>query len=220
MLIAPQFLIIGGVAVVVGGLVAFARAQERKRRASYEEFSMIRGFAFEPERPDGERRFAEMFAPFNEGRRRTWGYTISGRKNQEPFVAFEYQWVTGSGKSSTTHRICGVVWERTAVVLPRFALAPEGWFSRLGGLFGMQDIDFDESPEFSREYRLTGPDEESVRKLFSPEIRQYFAATPRQHVAGGGPFLFWWQETRLPPTDHLDEWLEQSDHVRRRFLAA
>jgi hypothetical protein len=208
----------GGVAALLGAAALIARAQQRKRRAAYEEYSLVRGFTFEPERPEGERRFRDAFEPFNQGRRRTWSYTISGTRNRAPFTAFEYTWVTGSGKNSSTHRIGGVVWERDGVTLPTFALSPEGWFSRLGQMFGMQDIDFSESPEFSRGYRLKGPDENGIRSLFTPEIRQFFAATPEQYVAGGGRFLFWWRNLHLPTADQLDEWLEQGDQVRRRFF--
>jgi hypothetical protein len=204
--------------VLLGGGALIARAQERKRRAGYEEYSLTRGFRFEPERVDGERPFQDFFEPFTQGRRRTWGYTISGTKNRAPFTAFEYKWVTGGGKNSSTHRIGGIVWEREAPSLPQFALSPEGWFSRLGEIFGMQDIDFTESAEFSRAYRLKGPDEAGVRSLFTPEIRQFFAATPRQQVAGSGKYLLWWQSGRLPAAERLDEWLELGDQVRRRFF--
>lgn len=217
-MIEPQFLIIGGVAALVGVVALVSRAQQRKRRAAYEEFSMVRGFTFEPERPEGERRFRDVFEPFNEGRRRTWGYTISGTKNQEPFIAFEYQWVTGSGKHSSARRLSGIVWERDDISFPKFALSPEGWFSRLGELFGMHDIDFPESPAFSKAYRLKGPDESSIRQLFTTEIRRFLEATPDQYLAGGGRFLLWWRGRQLPPADELDEWLEQGDQVRRRFL--
>ena len=218
MTIALPWIVMGGVAALLGAGALIARAYERKRRAAYEEYSLTRGFRFEPERPEGERRFRDVFEPFNQGRRRRWGYTISGLKNRAPFTAFEYTWVTGSGKNSSTHRMGGVVWEREAPPLPQFTLSPEGWFTRLGQMFGMQDIDFEESPEFSRAYRLKGPDETGIRSLFTPEIRQFFGATPGQHVAGGGRFLLWWRNMRLPTADQLDEWLEQGDHVRRRFF--
>lgn len=217
-MIPLSLLVIGGsIAVAAGGYLVW-RARERKRRAAYEEFCLVRGFTFEAERPHGELRFADAFDPFTQGRRRTWGYTISGTRNRGPFTAFEYKWVTGSGKHSTTHCIGGIVWERENSTLPKFALSPEGWFSRLGEVFGMQDIDFDESPDFSRAYRLKSPDEGGVRVVLTPEIRQFFAATPDQHVAGGGRFLFWWQSGRLPAADRLDEWLERGDQVRRRFF--
>jgi len=208
----------GGFAVSLGGLALVNAARNRKRRAAFAEYCLIRGFTFEDKRPNGERRYADMFEPFTAGRRSSWGYTISGTKNKVPFTAFEYQWVTGGGKSSSTHRIGGIVWERDKDSLPRFLLSPEGWLSRLGQVFGMQDIDFDESPEFSRMYRLKGPNEPLIRQLFTTEIRRFFEATPNQLVAGGGRFLFWYRNRVLPPPDEFDEWLEQGDHVRRRFF--
>lgn len=215
---ALPWLVFGGLAVMLGGMALLNTTRNRKRRAAFAEYSLIRGFTFEDKRPNGERRYADAFESFNAGHRRTWGNTISGTKNQAPFTAFEYRWTTGGGKSSQTHSICGIVWEHDRDSLPKFALSPEGWFARLGQVFGMQDIDFDESPEFSRMYRLKGPNEPLIRQLFTTEIRRFFEATPKQCVAGGGRFLFWFRNGVLPSPDELDEWLEQGDHVRRRFF--
>jgi hypothetical protein len=215
---ALPWLVFGGLAVALGGGALLFAARNRKRRAAFDEYCLIRGFTFEDKRPNGERRYADAFESFNAGHRRTWGYTISGTKNQALFTAFEYRWTTGGGKSSHTHSICGIVWEQDRDSIPKFALSPEGWFSRLGQVFGMQDIDFDESPEFSRMYRLKGPNEPLIRQLFTTEIRRFFEATPKQQVAGGGRFLFWFRNGVLPPPDELDEWIEQGDHVRRRFF--
>jgi hypothetical protein len=213
-----EVLIVGGAVTIGAAAILIARAVGRKRRAAYEEFSLVRGFRFEAERPDGEAHLREVFEPFDQGRNRRWGYTISGAKNRLPFTAFEYRWATGGGKSSSTHRIAGILWERTGDDFPTFVVSPEGWLTRLGTLFGMQDINFEESPGFSRAYRLKGPDEARVRALFPPDVREFFAATPNQQVAGGGRHLLWWQSGRLPAVDALDEWLEQGDHVRRRFI--
>jgi hypothetical protein len=218
MLIETQWILLGGGLALVGALALVARAAERRRREAYEQHCLIRGFQFEPARPEGERRYREFFEPFNQGRSRHWGYTISGQLRGVAFTAFEYKWVTGGGKSSHTHTIGGLVWERDEAPLPTFILSPEGWFTRLGEVFGMQDIDFAESPDFSRAYRLKGPNEVAIRALFTLEVRQFFAATPDQRVAGAGRFLFWWKDERLPIADGLDEWLEEGDRVRRRFF--
>jgi carbonic anhydrase len=111
-----------------------------------------------------------------------------------------------------------MIWERDDISLPKFTLAPEGWVSRLGDWFRKRDIDFVESPDFSRVYQLKGADEQAVRALFTPELRRFFEATPNQKVNGGGSFLFWWFDEKLPSVERLDEWLEQGDHVRRRFF--
>jgi hypothetical protein len=220
MTIDPQWLIVGGVAAVVGAIAVVHSLREKKRRASYEEFCGIRGFRYEAERPEGERRFRDAFEQFNQGHGRKWTHTLTGSKNGVPFIVYEYKWVTGSGKHSSTHHIHGIIWERDDASFPKFQLSPEGWFSKLGQLFGSHDIDFEDSPEFSDAYRLRGGDEAAIRQLFTPEIRRFFAATPDQCVTGGGRFLFWWKGGHLPPVEQLDEWLEKGDHARRRFFTS
>src|SRR5438093_9624364 len=108
MMIAPPWLFFGGLAALLALMAVVSRSRERKRRAAYEEYSLMRGFTFEPERPDGEHPFREAFEPFNQGHSRSWGYTISGTKNQSPFTAFEYKWTTGGGKSSHRHVLSGM----------------------------------------------------------------------------------------------------------------
>lgn len=54
MLIEPQWVVLGGVAVVLAGGFLLARAAERKRREALEGFCLMRGFRFEPERPGAE----------------------------------------------------------------------------------------------------------------------------------------------------------------------
>lgn len=219
-MIEPWILVAGGLATAGAAAAWFQRARERKRRDAYAEYSLIRGYTYEPRRAQGERRFREAFEVFQQGGNDSWRNTISGTKNRAPFTAFEYVWHTGSGKSRHTHIVSGLVWERDDVSLPRFTLAPEGWFSRLGDWFRKRDIDFIDSPEFSRTYQLKGADEQAVRQLFTSELRRFFEATPNQKVNGSGRFLFWWFDRRLPPAEGLDEWLEQGDHVRRRFFPA
>lgn len=216
-MIEPWILVGGGLAVV-GAAAWFQRARERKRRDAFAEYSLIRGYTYEPQRAEGERRFRAAFEIFTQGDNDSWRNTITGTKNQAPFTAFEYVWQTGSGKSRRTHTISGMIWERDDISLPKFTLAPEGWFSRLGDWFRKRDIDFVESPDFSRVYQLKGADEQAVRALFTPELRRFFEATPNQKVNGGGSFLFWWFDEKLPSVERLDEWLEQGDHVRRRFF--
>ena len=58
--------------------------------------------------------------------------------------------------------------------LPSFSLKPEGFLHRLVASLGLQDINFDTHPEFSRMYQLQGSDEESVRELFQPGVLEYF----------------------------------------------
>ena len=88
---------------------------------------------------------------------------------------FDYQYTTGGGNNSQTHRLTVVAMESDGLRVPSFQMWPEGFWSRVGSMFGMQDIDFDDSPEFSEAYVLKGEEEAAVRECFTPERRQFFA---------------------------------------------
>jgi hypothetical protein len=217
MTIEPQFLVVGAALAVTGVVALISRARQRKRREAYAEYCLGRGFKYEPQHPEGERRFSDVFESFRNGNKNSWRNTITGTKNGAEFTAFEYVWETG-GRNRQRHYRSGVIWERDEVSFPKFTLVPEGWFSKIGQVFGMQDIDFPDSPVFSSAYRLAGPNETGIRELFTTEIRQFFDATPGQRVSGGGRFLIWWFDAELPSVTALDEWLERGDQVRRRFF--
>src|SRR5207249_137317 len=125
----------------------------RRRRRAYEAFCRDRGYRFDAQRSGEEARHAATCRLFTEGHGRRWTFTIVGTSGGTPFTAFEYRWTTGSGKSSRSHCIGGLLWtvERS---LPTFFLAPEGWWDKVAAYFGGQDMDFDDSPGFSHSYHF------------------------------------------------------------------
>lgn len=58
--------------------------------------------------------------------------------------------------------------------LPAFRMEPETLLTRLGEKTGLQDIDFDEAPDFSDNYRLEGDDIAEVRKFFNRTVLYAF----------------------------------------------
>jgi len=206
-----------GVALTVAVTVALAnRIITNRRRKGYQGFCFERGYRFEPERPGEEARHVATCRVFSEGHRRKWGFTIVGTSGGTPFTAFEYRWTTGSGKSSQTHRIGGLLWTMERP-LPQFLVTPEGLWARIVAHFGGQDIDFAESPEFSSAYRLRGSDEAAVRALFTAARRQVFELVQGQHAGGAGPELMWWRDGALPPPDQFDTFLMEGERIRAAF---
>lgn len=211
---------------VVGATAAATVYANRRRREALQQYCLVRGYRFERERPGAEAELAAAFGIFAQGHNRRWGATIAGAVGGRPFTAFEYRYVTGSGKNSNHHRLVVLLYESPGANLPRFNLVPEGFFRRFAQRFGVKDFDFAEDPEFSRAYQLQGDDEAAVRALFTP-VRRAFLAAPapdggkpsRQHVAGADARLVCWRSGRLPKPDLLDGFLADGDRLRRQFLS-
>jgi hypothetical protein len=78
-------------------------------------------------------------------------------RNGEQDSVFEYQFTTGSGKNKTTHyRTLALV--QLPFAAPHTKIGPEGFWSGLGRMVGMRDIEV-ESVQFNDQYRVTGDDE-------------------------------------------------------------
>jgi len=209
---------IAGVALLILVIYLVQRRIEQQRQAAYQQFCDARGYRYVARRPGAEKPYAGVVRLFNRGSQHRWRDEISGQFGGTPFTAFEYLYTISTGKSSATYKFAMIRWEDPGVQLPQFALAPEGFFQRVGQLFGAQDIDFPEDRAFSHEYVLKGTDEAAVQALFTPEVRQVLAASAGQKIAGAGADLFWWQERSLPPPAEFDAFLQAGDSIRRLLI--
>ena len=95
--------------------------------------------------------------------------------------------------------------------LPEFALSPTATglagmvFARLGG-FG--DINFNDSPEFSKQYHLHGWVEEPVRVLFNPAIRKHFASQTGWNVRGKANRLVIFRHNKTCSPEHVETFVQ------------
>lgn len=160
-------------AVVVAIVVATVLAQraEQQRTEAWQRFAEQPGMQFLGEPLGWLPRFAAMEL-FRQGRKhRLWNAVAVDAGDTRILVA-DFRFLTGHGKSTTTHQqtICSL--ESTHFQAPHCWLRPElKWFDNW---FGGQDIDFDEDPAFSAAFMLKGADESAIRALFQPAVRQWF----------------------------------------------
>ncbi|MFI5278936.1 MAG: hypothetical protein ACHQU1_00465 [Gemmatimonadales bacterium] len=179
----PAFVMVGAVGVGIAGIAYAAYLAEKKRNAAMQVVARTMGFAYE-EKPD--RTSVEAGVPglplFNVGHSRKAARMLKGKLADKDAAIIDYQYTTGSGKSSHTHQQTVVVFQDGAKGLPDFQLSPEGFLHGLAEVFGAQDIDFEQSAEFSKRYLLKGPDEAAIRKAFSIDALAYFAGAPGWRV--------------------------------------
>ena len=86
-------------------------------------------------------------------------------------MAFDYHYVTGSGKNRSTHYFSAIIL-RSDVQLKPLSIRPEGIFDRVTEFFGLDDIDF-ESAEFSRRFYVKSPDKRWAYDVIHPRTMTF-----------------------------------------------
>ena len=100
---------------------------------------------------------------------------ISKTRENETIYIFDFVFTSKySDKSSANRpsviRAAFVTFERKTLF--EFAVLPEGLWEKTKQLFGAQDVDFEEYPEFSKKYVLKGEDEAMIRERFPKKLIQ------------------------------------------------
>ena len=83
---------------------------------------------------------------------------------------------------------------------PDSMMRPDSFAMKLPKMLGVRDIDFDDAPEFSKRYFLSGSDDAAIRGVFRKEVTDAFARrTGWCMEAHGDVIAFWRKDKRIPP---------------------
>lgn len=188
--IEPQWIIFPVAFVAVGYLAWRGHQAEKARRAAMAEFARHQGFrVVEGQGLADFQASLQRFELLNQGHSQRILNLFQGTRHGCALAVFEYQYRTGSGKNKTTHAQTVVALARKDTALPRFRLSAENVFHKLISVFGYQDIDFPDDPEFSQAFLLRGKDESAIRQLFSPAVRNEMVSHTGLVVEGDGSTL-------------------------------
>jgi hypothetical protein len=124
---------------------------------------------------------------------------LFGRVGDCEVLFFEYQYTTGSGKSSQTNRLSLVILPDGALGAPSFQLTPRTFFDKFAGLFTAKGIELEDAGEFNRRCKLVGRDEEALRKTFHPDLVEYLGRDGRWHIEVANGQLLLHRQIRLKP---------------------
>ncbi|HDQ46170.1 MAG TPA: hypothetical protein ENN17_11860 [bacterium] len=173
---------------------------ERRRREALKEMAMRRGFSFLPRAEPDSIPATKRFSLFSIGRQRRVRSLMHKDEEDVRTSILDYHYTTGGGKSQQTHTQTVFLFESARLGLPAFSLRPETVFHKIGQVFGYQDIDFPDDPDFSKKWLLRGGEEDRIRRLFNPEVRTAFKAAERMAVEGDGEALLLYRpEKRVAP---------------------
>lgn len=203
----PPILALVIAAAVVAGTVIVYRTWYlwKKRRALWEQAAVELGLALQ-EGVDLAQDYGS-FQFFQRGRRHRTKIALAGSAVSARVILADHQYVTGGGKNQSTHDQTVCVLSSSDLALPHFALRREvAVLDRIGELFGAQDIDFADDPQFSKAFVLKGADEERVRELFHLERRQRLLQllSGRFHLEGTGETLLFHTGRLVEPSAARD----------------
>lgn len=169
-------------------IIAYTIKQEMKRTEIIKNLADSLGFTFNPKPLAGDYPVAS-FQLFDIGHSKRFSNGMTQKKNDVTISMFEYFYTTGTGKNSTSYRQTVTLFSSPHLKLPQFALKPEGLFQKIGEMFGAKDIDFEESPEFSKKYQLKSAFEDDTRKVFRKEVRDFLSDKMHYIIEGNGTNL-------------------------------
>jgi hypothetical protein len=130
---------------------------------------------------------------------------------------FDYQYTISTGKSSVTIQQSVYFVNSKSLDLPIFIMKPEGLMNKLGTYFGIDDIDFEDHPEFSDNYYLKGDDEEFIRHHFDGPVLKFFSKTAGWTIEASNYYLIFYRNGELIPEEALFDFYRTGEGIYNLF---
>lgn len=203
---------------LVGALVGLGHVLEKKRTRAMQAAAEALGWAFTESVALSGIPGSDRFHLFEPGHSRSARNFFAGDRGGVRVTVFDYNYVTGYGRSRQHWNQTVVHLRVPGVELPAFSLRPENIFHKIGGVFGYQDIDIADRPLFSKKFLLRGNDEPAIRAVFRGPVLDFYEADTRACTdAEGGGILFWYYRRRSKPAEVgalIDQALELASRLR------
>jgi len=211
-------------ALIIGIACTIFLLLKRREKVRTEKLTTIfeeLGFPFQADVDPVRLERLAGFRLMNIGRGKQLTNVISVEGPIADIAMFDYRYVTGHGKSRKVRKQTVMSVESTRLVHPVFNLRPEGFWTKVWSVFGDQDVDFVEHPDFSEKYVLKGESEEEVRIYMDTILLDFFAAQNKICCeAREGTILYYHRYTRVEPdTEQLQKFMEEGMGVFEELLA-
>ena len=207
--------------IAFGGFIFFITWWlAKKRTEKMQGYAEARGYTFEGDAHSIGAQLHE-FKLFNQGHSTRIMNAMRGSKETGAVHICDYQYSTGSGKNRTTHHQTIALLHTPGRRAPHFFVRRQArFFDAIGKLFGGQDINFEEDPDFSKKYVLQGAgDEEMLRRFMSPGLRELFTRLADRNlvVEVNGELMLIHQSRRLGKHEDIDALMADAVNIRRQW---
>ena len=183
------------VVAVILAITYFNWQREKARSAAVEQFANDRMMTFT--RMVASSAEYEPFYLTSRGRSKGIRNRVQGDIDGVDVSLFDYQFTTGSGKNSKTHRQSVVEFGSSRLSLAGFTIRPNQFLDGLRELAGKKSLELNDDPFNSRYnvYTLHDGDEEAVREQVDADVRQrLLRLNERWVVEGDGSRLLVWRQ--------------------------
>jgi len=202
-----SFIIVGVILVVAIVSYVVSNIRRKKRTEAFQRVAGELGLNFSPQSNEFLITDLGWCELFSRGRDKKIMNLMRGSNEGREISVFDYQYVTGHGKSRRTVSSTVACLRSEGTALPGFTLRPEGTWDKLSSVFGRADIDFDTHPKFSRSFVLDGEDEAAIRKLFAPPVLDYYEQHAGISAEGSNDTLVYYRHGKTVRPDGVTQFL-------------
>ena len=127
---------------------------------------------------------------------------------------FDYQHVISAGNSHKKENQTVFFVQSQNLGLPELYLRPEHFLHKVGEYLNLtRDIDFEAHPDFSRQYRLTGKDEDFIRASFNEHVLHFFTFNKKWSFEGVNYYFILYRRNKLIPPGEIERFYQMGKHL-------
>ena len=188
-----------------------------RRSKALKETAHQLNLTFEGEDWSSSARVPQLESPlFGKGEKAEFQNIMSGVRDGMTTNFFDYSYKgTRSSTSQTVAAFTQDIW------LPTFEVAPVGIVGKLSVTGSSQSIQFDFDPGFSKRFRLLGPDEERVRKIFTRRVVSFLEEVDpkaRWHFEGSDFTLILYRRGEMVKPADFSAFVQETTEMAKAFL--
>ncbi len=131
---------------------------------------------------------------------------------------FDYRYVIPANNHARVVKQTVFFLKSQRLNLPQCWMRPEHFFHKIGELLGFGDIDFEEHPEFSARYRLTGEDEDYIRHRFNDRVLHFFQVERGWTLEGLGFYMLLYKKNKILSPSEITQLYQNGKKLYQLFL--
>jgi MFS superfamily sulfate permease-like transporter len=170
--------------------------QLNTRQVALRKFAQLNDYAFSPMKVRTALKYKDF--PIAAGNKIQYEENFMEKYSEAGKISISDITLTQVGRPETSDtQITIVQINETDVIIPDFALEPEGISTKLSEIFSGKDLDFHEHPEFSQKYYLRGISEDEIRNFFTGNVVRFLESHEAIHIEAHKNRLLFYQKLDL-----------------------